>query len=142
VVVVITVSLPRAIITSVMICSQTLRIAGRVAVARRSAIAARNLPVVQRQFSSGHEVDIMDKSLYPKDMHPATYDEAILPYGSWHDNNQMLQVKYNRQLFAGALFFILTAYYFSICPEIDFVRAPKSIGVNPPNFTVHPPKDA
>lgn len=87
-------------------------------------------------------MDIMDKRQYPKGYHPATYDEAIVPSGSWHDNNEALQMKYNRQLIVGVLIFVSTVYYITICPDIDFVMTPDSVGVNPPKFTVLPPKDA
>lgn len=129
---------------SLMLLSQSVRVAGRaIALQRISAAGAWNASatVSQRLMSSGHEVDIMDKKLYPKGYHPPTYDEAILPSGSWHDNNAALQVKYNRQLALGLLFFISTVYYMYICPEVDFVLAPKSIGVNPPKFSVLPPKE-
>lgn len=110
------------------------RIAGRAAVRARSAWSTAGV----RAMSSGHEVDIMDKKHYPPGYHPATYDEHIVPSGSWHDNNKQLQTKYNRQLFVSAVFFFATVYYLFNCPEVDFVMPPKSIGVNPPKFSAVP----
>lgn len=114
------------------------RIAGRAAVLSRSAWSAKWGTTGLRAMSSGHEVDIMDKKLYPPGYHPATYDEHIIPSGSWHENNEKLQKKYNVQLILSAGFFFFTVYYLSVCPEVDFVRAPKTLGVNPPKFSAVP----
>lgn len=127
--------------TRTMLCPRLIpRVAGRLASLARPVPSGATGCL--RAMSAGHDVDLMDKKLYPKDYHPATYDDHIIPAGSWQQHNAALQSKYNGQLAAGVLFFLATVYYMYLCPEVDLVLAPKSIGVNPPKFSVLPPKDA
>lgn len=111
----------------------------RLALAR---LVSKKMPMVtpQRVMSSGHgHEDIMDKSLYPPGMSPPTWDEYPVPSGSWQEYNDKLQKKYNMQLVVGAIIFFSTLTYLINCPEVDFVMAPKSIGVNPPAFSAYAP---
>ena len=84
-----------------------------------------------------HDADVIDPKYYPEGMHPPTYDEHIVPEGDWYTNNAELQKKYNKQLFLGVLFFLITVY--NVYHRLDWNQPPRSIGVNPPKFSVYPP---
>jgi hypothetical protein len=123
-----------------MISRSLVRAYARMGLAR---FGSKTMPIMaaapQRLMSSGHHDDIMDPKLYPKGMSPATWDEYPVPAGDWEEHNNKLQSKYNKQLAAGILIFIGTLIYLFNCPQVDFVMAPKSIGVNPPAFSAYAP---
>lgn len=84
-----------------------------------------------------HDADVIDPKYYPEGLHPATYDEHIVPEGDWQANNAEIQKKYNKHLVGGVIFFMITVY--NVYHGIDWGQPPRSIGVNPPKFSVYPP---
>lgn len=117
--------------------SRSLMSCSRLALTR---VACRSVNVsAVRSMSGGHDehVDVMDKKHYPAGLHPASWDDFPVPQGSFKEHNEKLQAKYNRHLLIGLVLLSVSVYYLFTCPQIDFVMAPKSIGVNPPRFSAY-----